>query len=80
MINACDNLISTVPGHLAAPSALPVCSGIKHPSIAKLGTRFGIKKLANFEKIDRVGFASPISTTCRSRIFDKYVVRLVDHG
>ena len=25
-INACDSLISTVPGHLAAPSALPVPS------------------------------------------------------
>ena len=33
---------------------------------ATLGTCFGIKKWDNFKNFDSVGFALPISTTCRT--------------
>ena len=52
----------------------------EHVMATTLGTCFGIKKWDNFEIFDSIGFASPISTTCRGRIFDKCVVRLVVGG
>ena len=35
-----------------------------------LGTCFGIKKRADFKFFDSIGLASPVSTTCQSRIFE----------
>ena len=57
MINACDSLISTVPGHLAAPSALPVHT-VGDPKTRVLTRAINFMPLVYLKTMD-IRFSSP---------------------